>query len=71
MAKETIVETRGSGGNGIALVLLAVAIVIAAFVGFMFLANDTKETNAVTGAAQSVGQAADSVGEAVPAPAAK
>lgn len=62
----TVVKT---GGNGMAIGLLAVAIIIAAIVGFMFLKNDNQKTDAVSGAAQSVGQAADSVTDAAKKPA--
>ncbi|CAN5173650.1 hypothetical protein BH10PLA2_BH10PLA2_05420 [soil metagenome] len=62
----TVIKT---GGSGMGFALFAIAIIIAAVVAFMFLSNDTKETNAVTGAAESVGAAADSVGSAVKKPA--
>ena len=57
----TIVESRGSG---VAIFFGVVVVLILAVLAYMFLINDTKETNAVTGAAQSVGQAAESVGDA-------
>ena len=41
-----------------------VAIVIAAFSAFQFLANDKTETGAITEAAQKVGDAAQDVGDA-------
>lgn len=58
----TVVKT---GGNGMAIALLAIAIIIAAGVAFMFLQNDTKKTDAVSGAAQSVSDTAKDVGDAV------
>jgi len=61
----TVIETRSGAGAGIGMALLAVAIIVAAIVGFMFLQNDTKQTTAVTGAAQAVGDAATKAGDAV------
>lgn len=58
----TVVKT---GGSGMAIGLLAIAILIAAVVAFMFLQNDTKKTDAVSGAAQSVSDTAQQVGDAV------
>lgn len=61
----TVVEREGRSGSrmGIMLILL-VAIAVAAFVAFQFLANDQAETGAITGAAQQVGDAAQNVGDA-------
>ena len=56
-------EPRRGGGIGVGLIVL-VAIVIAAFFAFQFLANDKTETGAITEAAQKVGDAAQDVGDA-------
>lgn len=56
-------EPRRGGGIGIGLILL-VAIVVAAFFGFQFLANDKSQSGAITEAAQKVGNAAENVGDA-------
>jgi type II secretory pathway pseudopilin PulG len=57
----TVIEKRGSGG--VALIAIAILAIIAVAAYFLVM-NDTRETDAVTGAAQSVGQAADQAGEA-------
>ncbi|MGN6691955.1 MAG: hypothetical protein ACTHJU_13525 [Sphingopyxis sp.] len=54
---------RRGGGVGIGLIFL-VAILIAAFFAFQFLANDKAESGAITHAAQKVGDAAQDVGDA-------
>jgi len=54
---------RRGGGIGIGLIFL-VAILIAAFLAFQFLANDKAESGAITNAAQKVGDAAQDVGDA-------
>ncbi|ALH82623.1 hypothetical protein [Sphingopyxis macrogoltabida] len=56
-------EPRRGGGMGLGLILL-VAIVIAGFFAFQFLANDKAESGAITEAAQKVGDAAENVGDA-------
>lgn len=61
-----VVERRSSGMGGIIAVVLGLALI--AIVGFFLMnmsRNDAIETNAVAGAAESVGNAADNVGEAV------
>lgn len=52
----TIVERSGSGAGVIFAVILAAIIAVAAY--FLFVENESRETNAVVGAAQSVGDAA-------------
>jgi len=61
----TIVDRspRRGGGMGMGLILL-VALAVAAFVAFQFLANDTAQSGAITEAAQKVGNAAENVGDA-------
>ena len=63
--RETIVETNG-GGNG-AAIMIGIAVLILAIIGGYFLLNqshnDTIKTNAVTHAADSVGDAAKKVGD--------
>jgi predicted membrane-bound mannosyltransferase len=63
MANEgpTVIKT---GGSNIGLIILAVAIVIAAVVGFMFYQSEQSKDNAITGAASAVGEAAKDVGDA-------
>ena len=56
-------EPRRGGGMGVGLIVLA-AILVAAFFGFQFLANDTAQSGAITEAAQKVGSAAEDVGDA-------
>ncbi|MBL0915737.1 MAG: hypothetical protein IBJ13_09545 [Sphingopyxis sp.] len=56
-------EPRRGGGMGFGLIFL-VAIAVAAFFGFQFLANDKTESGAITEAAQKVGNAAENVGDA-------
>ena len=60
----TVIEKRGSGA-GVVLGILAIAVVV--LLAWFLLAqnrNDAVRTDAVTGAAQSVGKAADKVGDA-------
>lgn len=61
----TIIERRGSGGG----LLIGLAVLIAVIVGAYFLlnnaSNDNVRTDAVAGAAKSVGSAADKAGDAV------
>ncbi len=56
-------EPRRRGGFGMGLIFL-VAILIAAFFAFRFLANDKAQSGAVSEAAQKVGDAAEDVGDA-------
>ena len=62
--KPTIVETRGSSSN-VGLMLLALAIIIAAGVGFMYYQNEKAESDAVSTAAGAVSDAADTAKDAV------
>jgi len=61
--RTTVVETR-SGGSGVAISIAIFALIAVLFLGYMFIGNQNKQTDAVTSAAQSVGQAADKVGDA-------
>ena len=68
-----VVERRGMGAGGVIALILGLAVVV--IVGYFLMnmsRNDAIETNAVAGAAESVGNAADNVGQAardaVPAP---
>jgi hypothetical protein len=54
---------RRGGGMGVGLIFL-VAILVAAFFAFQFLANDKAESGAISEAAQKVGNAAETVGDA-------
>jgi hypothetical protein len=60
--KTTVVKS--SGGN-VGLIILALAVVIAAVVGFMIYKNEQTKNNAITGAATAVTGAAKDVGDAV------
>ena len=60
--RQTVVK---SGGSNIGLIILAVAIIIAAVVGFMFYQSEQSKNNAITGAASAVGDAAKDVGDTV------
>jgi|GEM_PF-2737120 len=53
-----------TGGSNIGLIILAVAILIAAAVGFMFYQSEQSKNSAITGAASAVGDAAKDVGDA-------
>jgi len=59
--REVEVERRSGGGVA---VLVAIAVVIIAIAAYFMLRNDTRETNAVAGAAKDVSQAAERVVDA-------
>ncbi len=60
----TVVESRGSGAGVIAaIVLIALAVIVAVFLITQNNREDAK-SDAITGAAQSVGSAANKVGDA-------
>jgi hypothetical protein len=60
----TVIERRSSGGT----VLIGIALLIAVIVGAFYLMNqsrnETAETSAITGAAESVSEGAQKVGDA-------
>ncbi|MEZ0495570.1 hypothetical protein [Sphingomonas sp. IW22] len=60
----TVIERRSSGGT----VLIGIALLIAIIVGAFYLMNqsrnETAETSAITGAAESVSEGAQKVGDA-------
>ncbi|SEI85938.1 hypothetical protein SAMN05428950_101400 [Sphingomonas sp. OV641] len=62
----TIIERRSGGGSG---VLIGLAVLLAVIVAAFFLFNQSKneglETQAITSAAQSVGETADKAGAAI------
>ena len=60
----TVIERRGSGAGVVIVILVLVAIAIVAWFLFAQNRNETVRTEAVSGAAQSVGKAADKVGDA-------
>ena len=60
--KTTIVK---SGGSNVGLIILALAVLIAAAVGFMYYQKEQSKNDAITGAASAVGDAAKDVGDAV------
>src|SRR3546814_13681714 len=60
----TVVERRGSGWGVVFAIILIAIVAVAAYILLVDNQNETRETNAVVGAAQSVGDAAASVGAA-------
>ena len=61
----TVVERRGSGmGAVVALIIGLLAIVVIGYFLMNMNRNDAIESNAVAGAAESVGNAADNIGQA-------
>lgn len=60
--RQTVVKT---GGSNIGLIVLALAILVAAAVGFLFYQSQQSKNDAVTSAATAVGDAAKDVGDAV------
>ncbi len=59
---QTVVK---SGSSNLGLILVALAIIVAAAVGFMFYQSEQSKNNAITGAATAVGDAAQDAGDAV------
>lgn len=62
----TIVERRSGGGMG-GIVALIIGLALVLVIGWFLMnmnRNDAIESNAVAGAAESVGNAADNIGEA-------
>jgi uncharacterized protein HemX len=57
----TVIEKRGGGGTTIAILLLVVVVAVAAF---FLISSQTSKDNAVSTAAQQVGDAASDVGDA-------
>lgn len=65
-APTTVVERRSGSGMG-AIVALIVGLLAVLVIGYFLMnmnRNDAIESNAVAGAAESVGNAADNIGEA-------
>jgi len=60
--RTTVVKT---GGSNVGLIVLAVAIIIAAIVGFLFYQSEQSKNDAVSGAASAVSDSAKKVGDAV------
>ena len=60
--KTTVVKT---GGGNVGMIILALALVVVAVVGFMIYQSESEKNNAITGAATAVGDAAKDVGDAV------
>lgn len=62
----TIIERSGGGGAGIMIgIILLVALAIGAFYLFNQSNSQTKRDDAIAGAAKSVGDTADKIGDAV------
>lgn len=62
-----VVERRGGSGMG-AIVALVIGLLAVLVIGYFLMnmnRNDAVESNAVAGAAESIGNAADNVGDAV------
>jgi uncharacterized protein HemX len=64
MADDRTTVVKSSGSN-VGLIILALAIVIAAGVGFMFYQSQQSKDNAIAGAASAVGDTAKKVGDSV------
>ena len=65
-AAPTVVERRGGSGIG-AIVALVIGLLAVLVIGYFLMnmsRNDAVESNAIAGAAESVGGAADNLGEA-------
>ena len=60
--RTTVVKT---GGSNVGLIVLAVAIIIAAIVGFLFYQSEQSKNDAVSGAASAGSDSAKTVGDAV------
>ncbi|WOK35954.1 hypothetical protein [Sphingomonas sp. C3-2] len=63
VVERTIVRTRRKGG-GLAAILILLLIIVAGFFVFAMQREETRQTDAITGAAQGVEQGARDVGEA-------
>nr|WP_314123520.1 hypothetical protein [uncultured Brevundimonas sp.] len=64
-APTTVVERRGSGmGAIVALVIGLLAVIVIGYFLMNMNRNDAVESNAIAGAAESVGNAADNIGDA-------
>lgn len=64
-APTTVVERRGSGmGAIVALVIGLLAVIVIGYFLMNMNRNDAVESNAIAGAAESVGHAADNIGDA-------
>ena len=64
-APTTVVERRGSGmGAIVALVIGLLAVIVIGYFLMNMNRNDAIESNAIAGAAESVGNAADNIGDA-------
>ena len=64
-AAPTVVERRGGGaGAVVALIIGLLAVVVIGYFLMNMNRNDAVESNAVAGATESVGNAADNIGEA-------
>lgn len=61
----TIIEKRGSGGTVLLAIVLLFAVVVGAWYLFTVAPAQTAKDKAITGAATSVSQTADKVGDAV------
>lgn len=60
----TVIERRGSGGTVLIGIALLVAVIIGAFYLMNQNRNETIKTDAITGAAESVSEGAQKVGDA-------
>ncbi|MDQ1155200.1 hypothetical protein [Brevundimonas sp. SORGH_AS_0993] len=65
-ANPTVVERRGGGGMGavVALIIGVLAIVVVGYFLMNMNRSEAVESNAIAGAAESVGAAADNIGQA-------
>jgi predicted lysophospholipase L1 biosynthesis ABC-type transport system permease subunit len=56
---------RESSGGGMTAVLIALALIVAGVLGYMYVSSESRKNDAITGAAQAVGDAAQDAGDAV------
>lgn len=65
--RTTVIETRSGGGAGMMIGVLVIIALVAAIAFFLFTQsqNDTKRTDAVVGASQSIDDAAKDAGKAI------
>lgn len=60
----TVVERRSGGGSGLMMAILLLILVVGGFFAWQFLQQGEVRTDAVAGAANEVGAAAQKVGDA-------
>ncbi|WP_409019999.1 hypothetical protein [Brevundimonas vesicularis] len=64
---QTVVTERSGGGGGLGILGIVVALIAVAVIGYFLLnmnRSEQVESNAIAGAAESVGNAAENIGDA-------